>query len=148
MFARLSQVFLAGAVGLLVWAACEALSSARTETPLLITWPSENLEGISTGKHDLAIRIENPGTIPRRVIGVLPECRANVCCEPKSQAPIMVPAGRTVGYHIELLVRRLGPFELPISLFFDDNGLRASVWYLRGVAVAEGGSSSGKGSQR
>lgn len=50
-----------------------------------------------------------------------------------------VPAGGTAEYPCELTVKQPGPFAADITLFLEDNGIRAVTVSVKGVAVAAEG---------
>jgi hypothetical protein len=86
----------------------------------------------------LSIRITNPSNEPRRVIGIPAECHPNACFQAKTDGPFTVAAGSSAELIVILKISGSGPFRVPMSLFFDENGLREAKWTGHGVAVAQG----------
>lgn len=54
---------------------------------------------------------------------------------------LTVEPGTTFEYTCELSVKKPGPFEAPMTLFLEDNGIREVTLTVRGVGVAPEGKS-------
>lgn len=139
MWTRLSWCSWSAAITLFVcsvWEVARPVRDISVEPSLLIQWPGPELGELSNGHHELLIRITNRGDHARRVFGVPPECRQHVCHETKTDVPISISPRETVECVLGLKVTGSGPFETSLTLFFEEDGLRACNWMLRGVAVA------------
>jgi hypothetical protein len=88
------------------------------------------------GTYEVVVRVANPTGRTCRIIGMLQGCRPNVCFRSKHAEPVEVPSGGTVTYACEVNITGSGPFEFPLYLYLEDNGIRAVDQTLRGTAVA------------
>lgn len=142
MFVLTSRVLLLTAIGLACWGVYLMLlapASVEADLPLVVDWPVRDLGQLSIGSHEVTIHVTNPAGRTRRVIGMMSGCRPNVCFGAKLAEPVAVPPGETVEYVCEVTITGSGPFEFPILLHLEDNGIRTVEQTLRGVAIAPGG---------
>lgn len=130
-FSLLLAVASASAAGLL-W----ATGRRAIDVPLDVRCDHLELGKILVGRHDVAFQIHNPNQQPRHVVGVSECCFANCCVGPKAQQQVEVEPGATQTYVCYIRVKSAGPFEAPITLYLDDDGLREVTLTVRGVGVA------------
>lgn len=135
-----SRILIALAVVLAALAAWQALATyviKPDDKRLVIEGPPQLLGTFTPGEHQLRFRITNPSAQEKRLIGMMCGCRSNICFFPKVDAPIEIPPGVVFDYIVELSVSGEGPFEFPLILYFDDNGLRRHEVVFRGVVDGE-----------
>ena len=113
----------------------------RAEPPLTIDDPDRDLGPTPLGDHTVRFAPHNPAARPRSVVGGGGGCGRNACLGPVQRDHadrLTVPAGGTADFVCELSVKGEGPFEVPVVLFLDDNGLRRVQMTVRGVGVPPG----------
>jgi hypothetical protein len=143
--AHLSTLCLVAGVSLGAWATLHMLRDAQStggSATLEVCWPPADLGELRSGSHRLIVQVTNPGPVCRRILGMMSGCRNNVCYEPVAPQPIPVAASATVGYEVELTVSGSGPFEVPLVIFVDDEGVRKVNTTLRGIAIEARGTNN------
>lgn len=138
MFAWVSRGFLVLAIALAAWAAWPFIFSydpSISEPSLVVEWPGPDLGELNVGLHEVTIRVTNPSSQTRRVIGVTKVCGQNACAQPKVDAPILISPGCTIEFPCVLDIRGAAPFEAGIHLYLEENGIREAKETIRGIAV-------------
>jgi hypothetical protein len=102
---------------------------------LILDWPQSESQVIEQGTHEFIVRITNRADRPRRVIGGTKKCGWNGCIAPKFEEPVLIPPGQTVGIALIAEIRGTGPFELPVVLLLEDNGIRKEEHAIRGTSI-------------
>ena len=62
----------------------------------------------------------------------------NCCFSSKHSGQVTVQPSETFIYTCELSIKKPGPFEAPMTLFLEENGIREVRLTVRGVGVASG----------
>lgn len=106
------------------------------DPPLTVEWPAADLGELGPGVHEVVVYVSNSSSRSRRILGMLQGCRENVCFGPKIQEPIAIPPGGRAALICELDVTGVGPFECPIVLFLEENGIRDVQQQVRGIGIA------------
>jgi hypothetical protein len=143
----LSRLFWLSAFGMAGLAASQALFPHRSMEPSLrldVSWPNPDLGVISPGHHGLVVNIANPTGRTCRIIGMADGCGPRVCFQPAAAQPVVIAAGAVCRYTIEFTIGCSGPFEIPVALFLDDEGMREARLTLHGVAAAPEGQTNGE----
>lgn len=134
---QVSWVLLSCAVILAASGAWLMLSNGRqSDAGLVVQWPPQDMGQVPTGPHDIEVRVSNPGSVPRRILGVRQGCRPTVCFSSRQTEPIVVAPGQTAALVCEVHVSRPGPFEFPLRIYLEENGIREAELVIRGVGVA------------
>lgn len=127
-------------IGFGVWrAVVPSALEPKPDAPLLVEFPSADLGNLQTGNNEFQVRIMNPNSSPRRVLGLSSGCRANACFLSHHQEPVTIPPGETVTCTWGIELHSPGPFELPLALYLEENGIREVKLTVRGVGVAPAG---------
>src|SRR4051812_2341412 len=109
-------------VGAGVYSYCSAGGSGSSrDAALIVEWPSSDLGEQPLGHHVYQLRITNPNSTPRRVLGLSEGCRSNACFLSTHSGPITIPAGGVVNCSWDLDLTRPGDFDLPLILFLEEN---------------------------
>jgi hypothetical protein len=131
--------------GLAVWDMFGAASWREQEPCLVVGWPDPDVGELSLGKHDLIVRVFNPGGGGRRVVGFSAGCQWNICFQPKEAVPVEVPSGETIQYVVEVKALRPGTFDFPLVIYLDDHGMRQVETNVRGTIVERRLKTDGRG---
>ena len=147
MFVRLSRLLFLVAAGLVIVAGWQIVTGtpASPVPVMVVDWPQTKLGDVTIGVHELVVRVTNSTGRPGRVIGMMEGCRPNCCFRPKVAAPVAVPNGQAIDYVVLIEIHKSGPFEAPIFVYFEDNGIREVETTVAGVAVEA--KSKGEGSE-
>ena len=134
---RLPSAFTIGCIGCLLASAAVAYWDRPSPLdPEFLVEPAEfELADLPLGRYELVVRITNPALIPRRIVGLKEYCAADTCCASKHPDQITIPPGATFEYHFELLVKRLGPIDTGMDIYFEENGIRTVTLRVTGTAV-------------
>ncbi len=126
-----------GAMAVYRFAATRASTSDAAER-LVVDPPERDLGEVPAGIRTVDFKITNTGTRDRRIVGMSGSaCIPNCCFGPKEPFKnVPLPPGETFVYQCELDVKGTGPFEAPIKVYVDDNGLRTIEIKVRGVGIA------------
>jgi hypothetical protein len=114
-----------------VWAAV----APSTAPPPLALETSRDLGPVSFGDHAVTFPIANPAGVPRRVVGLVQQCGGVWCVKSRHHEQVVIGPGETFPYTCTLQVRGAGPFEAPLTLYLDDDGLREVTLTVRGIGV-------------
>jgi hypothetical protein len=106
---------------------------------LVVDWPVLHAGEFTVGCHEIIIRVTNPGSQPRRVLGMLKVCGVNGCVSLKSEAPVTIPPGEVQSIPCQFEIRTAAHFEVPIHLYIEDDGIREVSVTMRGVGIAPRG---------
>ncbi len=106
------------------------------EQTLLLTAEKDIGEVSTYTKTLVNFTITNPSKRTRRIISGTGTCNVQGCLTPLVEGQILVEAGATHEYTCELTLRKIGTFEIPITVYLEDNGLRTITLTAQGVAIA------------
>lgn len=125
--------------GLAAWA---AVGSNRDEPvrdlPMVVEFPDMNLGELSVGRHEFQVRVTNPNSRPRRILGMASGCRANMCFLSRHNGPVTVNPGETFVCTWGLEAKTAGPVSIPLTIYLEENGIRVVEQTAHGVVVGEG----------
>lgn len=88
---------------------------------------------------DITFRITNSGARPIRVVGMAEFCTPNCCFYSKHRSHVSIPPRETVDYACEVKPTTPGPFESPMTLYLDSDGIREVKLTIRGTIIATEG---------
>jgi hypothetical protein len=92
---------------------------------------------IPIGYRNVEFPIKNTGTKPRRLVGAsAPSCGLTCCWVPMELPnPVVIGPGEAFVFRCRLEVKQVGPFEVPMTLYLEDAGLRTITLRVRGTGV-------------
>jgi len=95
-----------------------------------------DLGSTNPGVHRLEVVITNPSGVDCRFLGRSEVCGKNSCYRMKSLMPAVVPAGASVKYEYEFVIKGTGPFDAKSMFYlFEAGNIREVPLKVAGVAV-------------
>lgn len=129
------SVMCLASVSAAVWLFIDRKASQPDE-PLLVEFDDANFEHLPLGNHTFCVRITNPNSSPKRVLGLTTGCKANACFLTNHQQPVPILPGESITCSWSIELRSPGVFELPLTVFVEENGIRAVSRTIKGTAIA------------
>ncbi len=106
------------------------------EPALVIDNPVRDIGEVPVGPFDVSFDVTNPAARPRRIIGFAEGCTLRCCFGPKNDPIVTIDPGQTNSFACRLEIRGTGPFETPMWMALEDNGIRNITLTVKGTGIA------------
>ena len=118
-----------GVTGYLVW------RDNAPVPPCLVEGGEFDMGDTTPGIHKLEVVITNDSRRDCQILGMQEDCGQNCCYMLRSQTPVPIPAGSTVSYNYNVLVKSLGPIDGESVIYlFENGGIREVPLKVTGIA--------------
>jgi hypothetical protein len=107
-----------------------------------LDWPSSGVGELDVGRHQFVVTINNQDSNPHRILGITGGCGQVACFSSTALLPIGIAPNTAHQVAFNINVSMPGPFEIPIALYVDDNGLRVDEVTLHGIGRESGKSNA------